>query len=312
MATAICPLGPSRPVRRVVVVLALCVLAGCAGLPALDDAPPAAGPYSVTVVDVVDGDTVDIRFANGSRDTVRLLGVDTPEVHVANEPSEFEGVPDTAAGRACLRAAGENASAVAKARLLDERAVLTLDGQAGARGTYGRLLAYVSVDGDSFNYRLLAGGHARVYESAFTRRDRFDAAEATARAANRGLWRCRSPGTATPEPRETPLAVVEIHADAAGNDNDNLTDEYLVFENTGTATLALDGWTVTDAAGHRYTVPANVTLEPGATVRLVTGQGTDTDTVLYWGASSAVWNNDGDTITVRDGDAVVLQRSYGD
>ena len=32
---------------------------------------------------------------------------------------------------------------------------------------------------------------------------------------------------------------------------------------------------------------------------LYTGDGTDADTELYWGADAAVWNNDGDTVYVR-------------
>ena len=109
-----------------------------------------------------------------------------------------------------------------------------------------------------------------------------------------------------------PFAVVEIHADATGDDRTNLTDEYIVFENRGESTLDTSGWTVRDRAGATYTVPANTTLQPGTTLTLVTGAGTDTATTLYWNASQPVWNNDGDTITVTDaaGTAVVTE-AYG-
>ena len=107
------------------------------------------------------------------------------------------------------------------------------------------------------------------------------------------------------------LAVVEVNADAAGDDRDNLNDEYVVFENAGTEALDLSGWTVEDEAGKRYLVPDGVTLAPGETLTLRTGSGTDADGELYWDAGSPVWNNGGDTVIVENatGDRV-LTESY--
>ena len=118
----------------------------------------------------------------------------------------------------------------------------------------------------------------------------------------------------TPEETAPPdaLAIATINADAEGADRDNLTDEFLAFENTGDDPLPIGGWTVQDAAGATYTVPAGTTLAPGATITLHTGGGTDTETDLYWGSGSPIWNNDGDTVivTTADGD-VVLEETYG-
>lgn len=107
------------------------------------------------------------------------------------------------------------------------------------------------------------------------------------------------------------LAVAAINADAAGDDRENLNDEYVVFENAGAETLDLSGWTVEDEAGKRYAVPDGVTLAPGETLTLRTGSGTDTDDELYWDAGSPVWNNGGDTVIVENatGDRV-LAESY--
>ncbi|WP_117592536.1 lamin tail domain-containing protein [Haloprofundus halophilus] len=125
-------------------------------------------------------------------------------------------------------------------------------------------------------------------------------------------------GTETSTPTETPsestdaaLALIDVHADAEGNDNENLNDEYLVFENTGDEPLDMSGWTIEDEAGHTYTVPSGFTLEPGTQVTLYTGSGTDTDTELYWESSSAIWNNGGDTVIVTDdAGTVVVEESY--
>jgi micrococcal nuclease len=170
--------------------LCLAVTAGCVGGTA--DPTPASDGTSARVTAVVDGDTLDVRLADGTDDTVRLLGVDTPEVHGENDPMEFEGVPDTAAGRTCLRRQGERASAYATDSLAGERVVLRFAPAADRRGGYGRLLAYVVLDGDVFNAALLERGHARLYDGPFGERDRYASLERTARGANRGVWSCRS------------------------------------------------------------------------------------------------------------------------
>jgi micrococcal nuclease len=322
--------------------VALVVLSGCAGV-ALDGAadaePTAAAPdvadgTTATVVDVVDGDTVDVRYADGSTDTVRLLGVDTPEVYADTDPAEYEGVPDTAAGAACLEAAAEDASAFAERWLAGARVTLATDPAADRRDRYDRLLAYVHVDASAtpatagaaaartdFTYRLVATGHARVYDGTFSRSDRYYAAEAAAQDAGRGVWQCRDPDAATVGADESGasgvltaapggLALVTVRADAPGNDNENLGEEFLVFRNDGTAALALGGWTVGDAAGHTYRFPSGFELAPGETVTLRTGRGEDSDGSRYWGRRGAVWNNGGDTVVVaRDGETV-LRYSY--
>jgi len=161
-----------------------------------DSIPAAAGTgppadRQATVVEVVDGDTVDVEFADGSFDTVRLLGVDAPETRGKTYPTEFEGVPDDAVGRRCLTESGEAATAFVRRTVEDETVTVRFDALAPARGDYDRLLAYVVVDGESLNRQLVATGHARVYESAFERADAFDAAEMDARATGAGLWACQ-------------------------------------------------------------------------------------------------------------------------
>ena len=316
--------------RSLVAVALLVTLAGCSAFSAPvqeastptttgSDAPLPQVTLEVRVTAVVDGDTIRIAYPNGTADTVRLVGVDTPEVNVENDPTEFEGVPDTDAGRACLRDAGTDASNVAKDALLGRTVGLAFDPGTDRRGYYDRLLAYVVVDDRLFNYRLVAAGHARVYDSEFSRAERFYSAETTAREDRRGLWRCVDPAaTGTPvadggtvTPSESALVVATVHADAAGNDNENLNDEYVVFENRGESSLDLTGWMVSDETGRVYTFDA-LTLAPGEQVTLHTGSGTDTETDRYWGQSGAVWNNDGDTVTVRDaGGRLVAHRSYG-
>jgi micrococcal nuclease len=285
--------------------------------PGADLTPTSGGSVTVTVTRVVDGDTMKVTFENGTEDTVRLLGIDTPEVHSENSPDEFAGVPETDEGRECLRRYGERASSFAKETLEGQTVTLQFDPDSDRRGYYGRLLGYLVVDGQNFNYRLVAEGHARVYDSSFSLKEGFYDAEASAQSDGTGLWSCADGGTgptvtATPDggSADGRLAVVNVNADAEGNDNENLNDEYVTLANRGNETLDLSGWTVTDEAGKTYTF-GNVTLEPDARVTLHSGSGEDTASDVYWGQSSAVWNNAGDTVTVRDADGdVVAERSY--
>jgi micrococcal nuclease len=168
----------------------LVVLSGCAGLPIGDPGVGTADARNATVTEVVDGDTIDVRFADGSTDRVRLLGVDTPEVYVAPEPAEFEGVPETEAGEQCLRDVGKEATEAVEGRLSGAQVRLEFDPLSDRRGGYDRLLAYVIQNGTDLNYWLVETGHARVYDSEFTAADRYYAAEERARDADLGVWNC--------------------------------------------------------------------------------------------------------------------------
>ncbi len=182
-----------HPAGLVTAVL-LVVLAGCISIGGPVTTDPVAGDgRQATVTAVVDGDTLDIQFQDGTTDTVRLLGVDSPETHVENEPEEFEGVPDTDAGATCLRNAGQNASGFVRERAAGATVSLRFDPLADRRDRYDRLLAYVQLDGDDLNQQLVEQGHARVYDSQFTRSDTYYELEATAQSERRGLWRCRTP-----------------------------------------------------------------------------------------------------------------------
>ncbi len=187
--------------RRVTLgVLAIVLLAGCSGAvpQSTPDSEPTTdaaaadrpGPsWNVTVMRVIDGDTVEIRYQNGSTETVRLLGVDTPETPPNSvSPGEFEGVADTDAGQDHLTEWGGRATGFAENNLAGRNVRLVVDSQADRRGGYGRLLGYIYIDGKNFNRLLLTNGYARLYESEFRYRDRFAAAEATAQQEGVGLW----------------------------------------------------------------------------------------------------------------------------
>lgn len=129
------------------------------------------------VVDVVDGDTIEVSL-DGEIEDVRYIGVDTPESVTPGEPVECFG---EAASR-------ENARLVR-----GETVRLVFDSE--RRDRYGRLLAYVHV-GDVFvNGELVAGGFARTLEIEpnTARAERLERLERAAGSEGRGLWAACEP-----------------------------------------------------------------------------------------------------------------------
>lgn len=133
----------------------------------------AVGQGWETVTAVIDGDT--IRVGEGwHRTTVRLIGVDTPEVAHGGRPGETFGPEATGFTRRAL---------LGKRVRLDVPLRERID-------AYGRLLAYVFLeDGTLFNRELVRQGYARAYTRfPFAYRDEFRRIEGEARTAGRGMW----------------------------------------------------------------------------------------------------------------------------
>jgi endonuclease YncB( thermonuclease family) len=163
------------------VVAAVCVLAASLGIVGtIAGAPGGRFTERGTVTYVGDGDTVDVRLANGKRERVRVLGIDTPE-----------------RGACHFR----QASAQARRLALGKRVVLRGDATQDTRDRYGRLLAYVWLPGGKdLGYRLVRDGFARVYvfERPFRRVSAYRRAERVAQRASRGLWKaCGDAGPKT-------------------------------------------------------------------------------------------------------------------
>jgi micrococcal nuclease len=154
--------------RRTLFALLL-LLAGCSR-------PAAAGDGGLATVDhVVDGDTVVVQL-NGREETLRLIGVDTPETVDPDTPPECFG-PDASDHTKSLLPPGTEVR-------------LTRDVE--ARDRYDRLLVYLERAGDDLfvNLDLVAGGWADDYPfppNVAHERD-FALAASDARANGLGLW----------------------------------------------------------------------------------------------------------------------------
>jgi micrococcal nuclease len=153
-------------------------------------APPAAQPASkqtavapqtatgklipAKIISVTDGDTMKVEL-NGKKETIRLLLVDTPEVKHPSKP---------------VQPFGPEASAFAK-QILKEGKEVQIEIDVSERDKYGRLLAYLWVDGKMFNEMLLEKGLARVayvYPPNIKYVDQFRAIQKKAQTAGIGIW----------------------------------------------------------------------------------------------------------------------------
>jgi micrococcal nuclease len=140
--------------------------------PTLDDTQDSSGK-EVTVVEVVDGDTVEISPVVDGISSVRLIGVDTPETS-----SE------------CGKQPYANQATLFTESKLEGRSV-ELEFDAERVDPYERLLAYIyKPNGSMFNETLLEEGYAQVYTVPpnVKYEVRFLEAQQETKAAERGLW----------------------------------------------------------------------------------------------------------------------------
>ena len=223
------------------------------------------------VKEVVDGDTIIL--SDNSR--VRLIGINTPEYGMY-----FYG----------------EAREVLEAMVLGREVVLEKD--ISEVDKYGRLLRYVYMDDLFVNLEMVKRGFANAYtyppDVKYT--EKFLAAERYARSNNLGLW----------EKSKIDIVKIDINYDASGNDNLNLNDEYVIIENIGDDIVNTDGWTVKDSGRSIYKFGSYI-FEPASTIYLYTGSGKDGECKFYWGSSKPIWNNDHDTLYLRDKEGLLIE-----
>lgn len=140
---------------------------------------------TVGLENVIDGDTIETE-----NDTVRFLGMDTPETFdfTPNEPEEF-GLPDNEVSVECLEEYGHEATEFVENNSQNDITLL-YDRDSDERGFYDRKLAYIHSNGGDVTRKLIVEGYARVYPSEFSRQNEFYFWEMIAQKNDRGLWSC--------------------------------------------------------------------------------------------------------------------------
>ena len=138
----------------------------------------AENPATLTVTQVVDGDTFWGTDAGGQRIKVRLIGVDAPESRkTGNKPEGFYG---------------KEAKAYLTRLLMNQRVRLAYD--KSARDRYGRTLAYVYLaDGTFVNDLLVQKGYAKAiyYKPNGKYREQLSRSCKNAQQSGAGMWQQR-------------------------------------------------------------------------------------------------------------------------
>ncbi|MFC0189252.1 thermonuclease family protein [Fictibacillus aquaticus] len=165
---------------KLAAAIIICLLAACGTF--LDEQPNTTEQKTeigsgkripVKLVKVIDGDTVKIKI-NNHEETVRFLLVDTPEsVHPTRPVQPF----------------GIEASQFTKKLMSNGKTEIELD--VSERDKYGRLLAYVYVNGSSVQEALLREGLARVayvYAPNTKYADEYRIIQSEAQQNEKGIW----------------------------------------------------------------------------------------------------------------------------
>lgn len=139
------------------------------------------------VLHVVDGDTIKLLY-RGTPESVRLIGIDTPES--TNNPKTRRDVERSRTDIETILAMGKQA-AVFTGSLVRPGDTVGLEFDAQERDRHGRILAYVYLkDGRMLNEEIAKAGFAlpMTIPPNVKYADRFNEASRYARAHARGLW----------------------------------------------------------------------------------------------------------------------------
>lgn len=165
-----------RALAIVLIFAANATSAGCGA--SSDGGQKSTEPGAATVVRIVDGDTLVVRFTTGGHEEkVRLIGIDTPETH----------------GRGGLKECFGKEATAHFARLVPPGTEVRVVRDIEARDRYDRLLAYLyRARDDLFVNRAMAeDGYADLltYPPNVAHTNELREAVADAREGNRGLWK---------------------------------------------------------------------------------------------------------------------------
>lgn len=220
---------------------------------------------------VVDGDTVEVTFTNNTVEKVRLIGIDTPEsVH----PDADRNTSD-----------GETASNYTKKQLLNHNVLLEFD--VGERDNYGRLLAYVYLNGMMYNAQLAEEGYANqmTYQPNVKWEGLFSALIANARINDRGLWAYDGIDGSSISGTTGKLVIEKV----------DYVNEIVTITNKDNKTINLTGWTLVSVKGNQvFSFPDGYKLAAGKKVHVTSGKNAkEASGYLKW-TTANVHNNDQD------------------
>lgn len=133
-----------------------------------------SGKTSAKVIEIIDGDTIKVEI-NGSIDTVRILGIDTPEKSKTRTGH-----------KECY---GDEATQYAINTLSGKTIDLEKDTKQKARDIYDRMLAHVWIGETLYGIKALEDGYSFRYTKATTKyQSSFVKAEKSAKKSKKWVW----------------------------------------------------------------------------------------------------------------------------
>lgn len=275
-------------------------------IPPVDTPTPEPAPVdtrvtTAQVINIVDGDTIDV-LINGEEYRVRYILVNTPErgQHYYSE------------------ATAANAALVANQ-------TVTLVKDVSETDRYGRLLRYVYLaDGTFVNAELVRQGYAQIatFPPDVAMEAEIRAAQSEAQANGRGLWA----GHVEVVPSEAPVVEeTKIEETEETNEESGIggqprvvietifydgdvprveSDEYAVITNTGDAPQDITGWRLNADDNNQDFYFPNYTLAPGESCRVYTNEVHPETCGFSFGIPKAIWANDGECGHLYDANGV--------
>ncbi|MBI2334252.1 thermonuclease family protein [Candidatus Daviesbacteria bacterium] len=140
-----------------------------------------------TVSSVIDGDTIQV-VIDSKKETIRLIGIDSPETVDPRKPVQ------------CF---GKEASAKLKSLISGKSVRLEADQSQDNRDKYQRFLRYVFLeDGTNVNKLMVSEGFAYeyTYNTPYKYQSEFKQAQKEAEENKRGLWADNACPTSSPQP----------------------------------------------------------------------------------------------------------------
>lgn len=258
--------------KRFFVPLLLLILVGCSD----------TNIENARMLQVLDGDTIKVNL-NGEHEIVRLLLIDAPETDHPDPIQPF----------------GLEASEFARDTLKRGRTV-QVEIDESERDKYGRLLAYIWIDGKMFNEMLLEKGFAKVaYINPPNVKyvDQFNEIQEKAIQEGLGIWSIENyvqeeKNEDMEIDRFTNIEIVEV----------NLKEEYIKLKNNSKdAVYPMTNSTIISFESNQvFEFPEGYDLYPSDTVTIWSGRNAKNNppTDLLW-TTNNIWNDDGDTAILK-------------
>ncbi len=222
----------------------------------------------VVVERVIDGDTVVVKG-----NSLRLLGINAPEKGEAQYDRAKEYLEDLVLNKTVYYEEGRE-----------------------KRDKYGRLLAYLFIDGENINLKLIKRGFANIY---------FPSGKDKYYSEFKATWE-----ECVEENKNLCKKSKHKCAECILLSEFDYMHDRVVFRNLCPFDCNITNWKIHDEGRKKFVFP-DFELDSQEYVEIIVGEGKDDKDTLYWTKESYVWTRKGDTLFLRDKEGkLVFWKSY--